>query len=409
MIMEDRVVDKILNYEIKIKSITFKVVDLLFVFALWVFALMVRLKLYPIESADYFGFLEEWMNKIKSLGALRSLGVKISNYSSSYMYLMCIFSKFDNSLYALKTISVIFDYLGSIAVFLILHHWTGSTRKSIMGMAIFLLCPTVFIDSAYWCQCDVIYCTFILYAFYFLIRNNSKMCFIMLGFAFSFKLQTLFILPFIIIMFLKKYSVKLYQVFYIPLVFAVMQIPAWMLGRPLKELLLVYSDQSGYYPWGTLEYPNIYALLDETIDSYHHMNEVSSAGFWASIIIIGFVAYYMYSKSFTLTPDIIVTTAMFTVAIIVYTLPHMHDRYGFLVDLFGIIYGVMRPKKMWVSCGFFVVSIISFIPYLTAARIIPITSAALMLTAFIIILGHDLYTQINEAKITVQESIQEEA
>ena len=32
MIMEDRVVDKILNYEIKIKSITFKVVDLLFVF-----------------------------------------------------------------------------------------------------------------------------------------------------------------------------------------------------------------------------------------------------------------------------------------------------------------------------------------------------------------------------------------
>jgi len=31
----------------------------------------------------------------------------------------------------------------------------------------------------------------------------------------------------------------------------------------MKELLLIYVQQSETYPWGTLEYPNIYVLLGE--------------------------------------------------------------------------------------------------------------------------------------------------
>lgn len=391
----ERKIDQILNKEYSIKNLKFKTVDILFVAALWIFALIIRIKLYPIISADYWGFLEEWMNKIKELGGFRSMGTKISNYSSSYMYLMCIVSGAENSMYALKTISVVFDYLASFAVFLIIHNITKSTRKSIIGMAILLLCPTVFIDSAYWCQCDIIYTCIILYALYFFFKGNSKICFIILGVAFSFKLQTVFILPFMLIMWLKNKTVKLIDFLYIPVVFALIQIPAWMMGRPFSELLGVYFDQSSYYPWGTLEYPNIYALLDETMQNMHHTPEITGAGTFVTILILGFLAYYIYTKKIKLTSDLMITIALFTVAITVYCLPHMHDRYGFLIDLLAIIYAVLRPKKLPIMIGFFVVSIFTFMPYLIAVHILPIVYVAIIQLVLIVLVGYDMYKQID--------------
>ncbi|MCQ2082490.1 MAG: hypothetical protein MJZ11_12605 [Lachnospiraceae bacterium] len=391
----ERKIDQILNKEYSIKNLKFKTVDILFVAALWIFALIIRIKLYPIISADYWGFLEEWMNKIKELGGFRSMGTKISNYSSSYMYLMCIVSGAENSMYALKTISVVFDYLASIAVFLIIHNITKSTRKSIIGMAILLLCPTVFIDSAYWCQCDIIYTCIILYALYFFFKGNSKICFIILGVAFSFKLQTVFILPFMLIMWLKNKTVKLIDFLYILVVFALIQIPAWMMGRPFSELLGVYFDQSSYYPWGTLEYPNIYALLDETMQNMHHTPEITGAGTFVTILILGFLAYYIYTKKIKLTSDLMITIALFTVAITVYCLPHMHDRYGFLIDLLAIIYAVLRPKKLPIMIGFFMVSLMTFMPYLIAVHILPITIVAIVQLILIASVGYDMYKQID--------------
>ena len=390
--------DKVLNKSIKIKSIEFKIVDILFVFCLWVIAFVLRYKLFPIESADYFGFLEDWMNQIKELGGFNSLGTKISNYTSPYMYLMCLVSGADNSLYALKMISVVFDYIASIAMFLIIYELTKNTKKSIIGMSLVLLSPTVIIDSAWWCQCDIIYTSIILWALYYFIKDNSTKCFIFLGIAFSFKLQTIFIVPFLIIMWLKKRTIRILDALYVPFIYIIAQLPAWMFGRPFMDLMMIYFDQSNTYPWGTLEYPNLYALLDETIEHMHHMNEVTGAGTYVTILLLGMLAYYIYSKDIELTNDLIITLAMFSVSIIVYTLPHMHDRYGFLIDLLAIIYAVLRPKKLPVMMGFMLVSILTFMPYLLAVHIFDIRIVAVALLGLITYVGYDLYNliKINE-------------
>ena len=390
--------DKVLNKSIKIKSIEFKIVDILFVFCLWVIAFVLRYKLFPIESADYFGFLEDWMNQIKELGGFNSLGTKISNYTSPYMYLMCLVSGADNSLYALKMISVVFDYIASIAMFLIIYELTKNTKKSIIGMSLVLLSPTVIIDSAWWCQCDIIYTSIILWALYYFIKDNSTKSFIFLGIAFSFKLQTIFIVPFLIIMWLKKRTIRILDALYVPFIYIIAQLPAWMFGRPFKDLMMIYFDQSNTYPWGTLEYPNLYALLDETIEHMHHMNEVTGAGTYVTILLLGMLAYYIYSKDIELTNDLIITLAMFSVSIIVYTLPHMHDRYGFLIDLLAIIYAVLRPKKLPVMMGFMLVSILTFMPYLLAVHIFDIRIVAVALLGLITYVGYDLYNliKINE-------------
>ena len=395
MYQKERSMDKIMFSKIRIGKITFQIVDLMFILCLFFFGFMIRWKLMPIESADYWGFLKDWMEQIREGGGFRSLDHQISNYTSPYMYIMCLMSYISkNDLYTLKMVSVIFDYAASIAVFLIIYQISRNVRRSILGMASILLSPAVILDGAYWCQCDIIYTTFILYALYHFFKDDSETCLIFVGISFAFKLQTLFIVPFLLIMWLKNRTIKLAHFVWIPIVYVLSAVPAWLLGRDFKELMLIYFDQSGTYPWGTLEYPNIYALLGETMPDMRHAAEVSGAGVFLTIMLLGVIAYYLYTKDVNLTDELLVTLALFTVAIVVYCLPHMHDRYGFLIDLLAVVYGMLNAKKLPVMCGFFVVSIVSFMPYLIAVHIVPIQYVALALLVLIVYVGYDLYRQI---------------
>lgn len=396
--MEDRVIDQIMRREIKLRNIRFQVVDLVFVVVLFLFAFMIRWKLMPIQSADYYGFLEKWMQAIRDNGGYRSLSMQISNYTSPYMYIMTILSYIStNDLYALKLVSIFFDYLASVAVFLIMFHMTADVKKSVFGMSALLLAPTVIIDGAYWCQCDMIYTTFLLYSFYFFLKGKSSTSMIFFAVSLAFKLQSLFLLPFYLIMWLKKETIQLRHLLWVPVIYVISAFPAWMMGRDFKDLMMVYFDQSATYPWGTLEYPNIYALLGEAMPDMRHAAEVSGAGTFMTVILLGCIAYYFYTRQIKITNELMITLALFTVAIIVYTLPHMHDRYGYLIDLFAIIYGVYRVKKLPVACGFVLVSILTFMPYLIAVHIIPIQYITMGLTALIVYVGYDLYRQVKAA------------
>lgn len=188
---------------------------------------------------------------------------------------------------------------------------------------------------------------------------------------------------------------------WIPIIYVISAIPAWMMGRSFSDLMLIYFDQSNTYPWGTLEYPNIYALLGEAMPDMRHAAEVSGAGMFMTIMILGVIAYYLYTKNVNLTNELMLTLALLTVALIVYSLPHMHDRYGFLVDLLAIVYGVLNVKKLPITCGFVLVSILSFMPYLNAIHIVPIQYVAMGLLALIVYVGYDLYRQIRENTLVI--------
>lgn len=395
--MQERFIDKVLTKQIRIKNIELKVIDIAFVLCLFVFAFMIRWKLMPIESADYFGFLEPWMEEIRKNGGFASLSLEISNYTSPYMYIMTLLSYIStNDLYALKLVSVFFDYMASVAVFLILWEMTENVQKAVFGMAVLLLSPTVILDSAYWCQCDIIYTCFLLFSLYFFFRDDSNKSMIFFAISFAFKLQSLFLLPFYIIMWLKKKTIKLRHLLWVPMIYVISIIPAWITGRNLGDLLGIYFDQADNYPWGTLEYPNIYALLGEVIPDMRHAAEVSGAGMYATIMLLGCIAYYIYQKNVMLTQELAVTLALFMVAVTVYGLPHMHDRYGFLIDLLAIIYGVYRVKRFPVTCGFMLISVLTFMPYLIAVHVVPIQYLAIAQFTLIIYVGYDLYQQIVE-------------
>lgn len=395
--MKERVIDRLLNMETGTGRVKWKLVDIIFILCLFVLAFKLRCSLLPIQSADYYGFLQEWMNTIRENGKIASLSMTISNYTSPYMYIMTALSYVStNDLYSLKLVSVFFDYVAAIAMFQILYDLTENKRKAILAMAVLLLSPTVVIDGAYWCQCDIIYTSFLLFSFHYFLKNNSRKSAIFFGLAFMFKLQAVFLLPFYLIMWLKKKTIQLRHYIWVPVIYFISEVPAWIAGRSLKELMTIYVSQSGYYPWGTLNYPNVYALLGEAMPDMHHADEVSRAGIFMTVAMLGCIAYGLYTRRVRINNRFMVTLALFTVALTVYSLPHMHDRYGFLIDLLAIIYGVYDLKKLPVTCGFMVISILAFMPYLLAVDIVPLQYLALAMLALIVYVGYDLCRQITE-------------
>ncbi len=402
--MQERIFDRVMSKKIRIGSISCQIVDVLFACCILVLAFLARLRLMPIESADYYGFLKEWMEQIRENGGFRSLGMEISNYSSPYMYIMCLLSYLKvNDLYMLKLVSILFDYVAAGAVFLTVHRLTRNVRKAILGMMFLLFSPAVLLDSAYWAQCDMIYSAFLLLALYWFFRDDSRLCLIFAAAAFSFKLQAVFLFPFLILMWAKQRTVKLRHFVWIPVIYALSILPAWLMGRSLGDLLGIYFGQADYYPWGTLNYPNLYALLGETMPDLHHAAEVSGAGLLLTIAVLGGLAYYVYTREIRITDRLAVTLALLTVAVIVYTLPHMHERYGILLDLLAVVYVMLDVRKLPVFFGFSLVSVVSFMPYLIAADIVPLQYTAIALLGLILYVGHDFLLQVKAARIQTTE------
>lgn len=396
--MENKKFDDILNLKLNIGKLSFKLVDLIFVICIWTFAFLLRIKLFPIVSGDFHGCLSVWMDDIRFYGPVDSFKHDISNYTPPYLYLMCLVSGIENDLYALKSISVFFDYVGSIAIFMIIYELTKSVRKSIIGMTLLLISPAVVLNSAYWCQCDMIYSSFVLFAFYAFLKKNSSACMILLGVALSFKLQTVFILPFFLIMWLKNKNIRILDAIYIPFTYIIMMIPAIAMGKPLRKALLVYFEQTNTYPYGTMEYPNLYVFLDEGIEKYHHLYDVSDAGLYLAIILLAILAFYLYSKSFELTNEIVILIALFSVSIACYTLPHMHDRYGMLIDLLAIIYLVLKPSKIPMYVSLCVVTILTYMKFLIGTHVAEFWMVAVAMLAIIVYMGRELFFLVERGK-----------
>lgn len=402
--MKDRPIDKFLSSKIKICDCEIKAIDFLFALVVIIIAIIARVTLEPILSPDYVGFLAEWMDEIRRVGWIKSWGQKISNYAPSYMYLMSFVSLLTkDTLLGLKWLSYSFDFAAAFIGFFIVLNETKSVKRALIGMTMFLFAPAVLIDSGVYCQCDIIYSTFILLGLYFLCKDRSRACMICMGVSLAFKLQMVFILPFLVIMWLKKRTVKLVDFLWIPAVYVVSIIPAAISGRNFFDLLGFYFWQADYYPWGTLNYPNIYIFFDETMDMMHYTDIVSSVGMFVCLIALGVMAYYLYLKNVDLDSELIFSIATVSVFVMVYLLPHMHERYGFLIDLLTIIVACINPKKIWIPCVAAIISILALMKYIYGYAVVDFKILAAVNTVFGMYLIYDLYRQCQRKAIKVEQ------
>lgn len=341
----EKIKEKVLGVENKIKEklLKPKSLSIIFVLVIVLLAIFARYKMLQYKSPDYTVFLERWFNQIKELGGISALKYNIGDYNVPYITIMAILTYIPISpIYTIKAVSIFFDFVGAIFAGLLVNEFTKEKKNmKIMPYIVFaviLFLPTVLMDSALWGQCDMIYVSFILMSLYFLKKDKTIISFICLGIAFAFKLQFIFILPIYLLLYLRSKKISIFHFLIIPLVNFVMCLPALIMGRSLKDCIMIYFNQTGTYTSLTLNYPNLYNVFGEFFETQTTILIIFT------LVILGIIAFYLIYKKVDIKSNMIKLGLLFAL-IMVYFLPRMHERYGFLAEILSIIYVATEKKN----------------------------------------------------------------
>lgn len=317
--------------------------NIFFIVLITVFALLVRVLLFPFQSGDYHQFLQGWYAALKNNGGFAAVGMNIGDYMPTYVYLLAFFTYFPISdLAAIKIISSIADIVLAVYVMKVVNLKYENKMYGVIAYAVILFLPSVILNSAVWGQCDSIFTAALIACVYYFMQDKENRAIIAFAIAFIFKLQAVFLAPFLLLLLLKR-RVRLRTLLIIPFVYLIAILPVVMLGRSLTGLLTVYFSQSGQYSMIAMFLPNLYTWLPENTPAYISSAAVILAG---GLVLISL--FYFYKKKFALTNEVLVSLALFFALFVPFILPHMHERYYFVADILSVLFAFYFPKKIYV-------------------------------------------------------------
>ena len=224
-------------------------------------SILIKYFFFSFESGDYKNFLLKWYNILSEEGLMSIVG-GLGNYNPPYLILLYLLTRIPGSpLIKMKLLSVLFDCLMGLIGYLIVKKLSDSKHAYLSGLVIILL-PTVILNSSMWAQCDSIYTTFVLLSLYLLIKEKYSLSFLLLGVAFSFKLQFAFILPVYIILYFVNKKFSIFNFLLIPLGNILMCLPVILMGMPVINCFATYLEQTtDYSVILTRNFANIYHRL----------------------------------------------------------------------------------------------------------------------------------------------------
>lgn len=352
-----------LRAEKKLCEFIEKHIIVLLILAISIAGILVRIPLYPYISGDMEGFLIPWYEVIKSTGKIHGLAKQVGNYNVLYQTLIAIMTYFPvDPVVQYKSLSVIFDYALAIIVAIYAYHETGKEMaKAVAAYGFVLLSPTVIMNSSMWGQCDSIYVTFLVATLYFFAKKKYPLAFAMFGMALSFKLQAIFLLPFLLYAYVRKKEFTCLQFLIIPAVMEAVCIPAMLMGRGIKAAFSVYYYQTKSCTKLYFSYPSFWALMVE-----HQSGKVAAVESMRTMIVLltvmilaGLMAYLIY-KGIRVEGENVLYIGFLMIYTCVLFLPGMHDRYGYGYEILALPIAIKQKKTIPLYLGLMLLDMVIY-------------------------------------------------
>lgn len=365
-------------------------------------AVAMRLFLFDAISNDYVQFLSRWLTEMRGLSGVEPITTPIGDYNMPYLYFLFGVSKnglYD--LYQIKMLSVIFDIVLALGVMKLVSVFKKGEITLLAAYTAALFIPTVFLNSAYWGQCDGIYTAFSVWALYFALSERPKTSVIFFALAFSFKIQTIFILP-IIIFLIVRHKIKMTDLLLFPVTFILTLVPAIICGRGLYDTFSIYIDQTASYPNLTLNCPTFWALFpDEQFDIFG-----DAALFLAGAVCLFFMAY-LFTNREKLNSALLFDAAFIFTLILPFFLPRMHERYFYLAEVMSVIYVLIHKNRFYIPPLIIFTSFCCYCPYLFGYRLLTIEVLTFINIAIILYILKTFSQDISNIK-TIPDAKEEE-
>ena len=314
-------------------------------------AFLIRALCLDYVGTDYTNFLSGWYRFFKENGGFAAVAHAVGDYNVPYLYFMAFITYLPMSdLYLIKLFSIVFDVALAWGCLRLVRSLTRERQGSYTPLTAFaaaLLLPTVVLNGAYWGQCDVIYGALAVHALALLLEGRNKASVALMGLAFSFKLQAIFVLPLWGVLWLAK-KVKFRELWVFPLTYVIVIIPAVLLGKPLPETLLVYINQMGEYSRLTLNAPSVFQLLpyDMISGSSPLRSALSTAGVAAAAVLVLLLLWLGFRLGARLDRRTCFAAAVVLAIGVPFLLPHMHERYFFLADVLTLCWACSDVRRL---------------------------------------------------------------
>lgn len=401
----DRCVRNLLNRKISIGKYEIAASEALFLAALTLLAAAVRVAVRSFIAEDWSVYWSAWLSELETKG-FRALAGDFYDYAPPTMYILYLVTLLPvNSMTAFKGLCCLLDFAGAAVTGGIVKECTGSAGKARLAYGIFLFLPTVILNASVWSQCDIIYTLLILCSVYFLLKNRTWTGMWFYGAAFAFKLQTLFIFPFLVILWVRR-KVDLKHFITIPVMYLAGILPAWLAGRPFSELLGIYAFQGGKDRWSlSIKFPNIYQIIGNN----YFLDEYVGAGMYLILGILMMVMFYIAYRKVRVTKETVILLILFFGLLTTYFIPHMHERYLYVTDAFLLVYGLMRVKRFpWFLASAFL-GVVGYAEYLSKnAALVSYGVLAWIQLALLVVIGLDLYRHLHDPEQMLPAEAQEE-
>ena len=345
--------------------------------SLLIAALMLRLYWFDYKTLDYIDFLHPWINYFRENGGFAALQYSVGNYNVPYLYFLALFSYFNENdwLYLIKLLSVFFEVILAYAAMKLVSLFCESDNRKLLAFFGILYLPTVVLNGSVWGQCDVILGAFSMLALWLALDDHPVASMICFAAAFAVKLQAVFILPIIAVLWYRG-KFKLWHGLVFPASYVVIVMPAVLMGRPFWDTITLYLNQTGSIGNG-LNYnsSSVFAFFP---------NE-SNIEFWSTAgVVIAFafmfaVLIWLFWEQRNLNHNIIFAAALLLSIGIPFLLPHMHDRYFFIADVLALTFGIVFPKLCFIPVLVQFASLLGYHAYLKMRYLLPMRNGAIAL------------------------------
>lgn len=355
-----------------------------------IFALLIRKDQIYFTAGDYVLSFRPWSEYLVQHGGFAGIPTLESDYNVAYLYILALINYLPLSLLIkIKLVSFFFDFTTAIFIMLIIKRFLKSEKNNLLpylayGVALFV--PTVLLNSAVWGQCDIIYTCFITISIYLFLKKKVTWAFISYGVALAFKLQALFVLPVLFLLYFKEKKFSALNFLLIPLVNFFIYIPAWIMGKPLSEIFSAYTTQVGEYLALVMNYSNFYSLLPNDYGYFSQTGIILLFGF----LLVSYVS--LFSNKIILRNTDYVVITMITVMLCTFFLPAMHERYMFSVDLLAVIFLFIYPHRFYVPLLIWFINANAYLPALFGfGPIVNYSAMALVYLGLLCLLMYQLF------------------
>ncbi len=327
-------------------------------------ALAARLFFFDFESGDYRAWLRPWYDFFIVHGRWHGLGVltdRVSNYPPLYMYLVSLSTLLPiRELYAIKTLSVVCDYLAAWYVWRLVKRRCGTQIQAYGSALLLLFLPTVVLNSSMWGQCDIMYTTGFLASLFYVLEKRPVAALVAFGISCSLKPQAIFWCPLLAGLFVTRQLP--WKLFWIPAaVYVASCLPAIAAGRPPEEVLLHWGrvrDRAGLVHGAT---PSWYQFIGDSESPLLWL-----AGVLLALSCTGLLVFSMkrHLDKGALQSGQLVAFALLSVLFPPFFLPGMHQRYFFAADVISLVYAFYFPFGWYAALLVQVASLTAYCPFL---------------------------------------------